>query len=376
MKMFRTKGLLTQINNTHLDGRIFVSINIGVGFSSSWIYADDERKFLGSATSKLFSNYIKAVVKEKYSLDIHSIVSMNSTSFFWESSEDHYLQETENIINEMVNPVINESLFKLEKQETIERFKTNYKNLEFRGRMKMLEFSSKNRDYHFDQLAMDLQNVDLENVKLLQKNLLIPDNIFLFFHGNANKEDLKNLKLPTLTNKNVRFLFEIPNLADLQDESLVVNSKGNYQCGCIKFERLPQENNLTKEYTVLDIIAEIMFNGDYTLDVDLLDASITYYKHPLKTYKNEVLNCLTEEHVEIAKANLLKRLGKSLALYPNEFTETAGRLFFNKINIFEWKETILDIDYQSIKEFLDSRDYQIREGYLMYHKEDIESGII
>src|SRR5699024_11115065 len=158
----------------------------------------------------------------------------------------------------------------------------------------------------------------------------LPRNVFLFLHGQANVRDLTNLSFTTKpSDTQVEVISKAMNLNFLDDVILAKKTKGNYECGCLKFERPATFKGLSKEYAVLTIIGEIMFSDFYQVDVDPQDVSITYFKKPLRMYKHDILTSLTEENVEKAKEKFLNRMDEVFGASPIKFTREAGLLYYN-----------------------------------------------
>lgn len=376
MQAFKVADSIVCINNTPLQGSVYVSLTFGIGFASRKIRVQEQEKFIGASTANVYFNYIKTLIKQKYHLEIGSSVSMNSSSLYWKSTEEDYVTEIQNVLDELFTDVIDETLFAQEKKNTIARFKNHYKNLEFRGRLKIMEFTHKNKDYSFEDLTQDLLNVTDNDVQTMRKYLLTPRNSFLFLHGPANKDAVRKITLPKIKSKQIQYLFGIEDYHFLQDEAFITKSKNDYQCGSIKFERGPTFEHISKEYAVLTLIGEMLFKGYYSIEVDHMDASIIYYEIPLRSYKHDVLNIIDRDNVDKAKIRFLKRFDQFIGQQPHAFVEMAGRLHFDKINIYEWYENIKELNAQEIQEFIQVRNYKIREGYIHYYKEENEYGII
>lgn len=376
MKRFNVNGLPICINDSDLKGKIYISFQVGVGFASRRITVDGKETVMGSATAKVYFNYLKIILKKRYLLDVDCSVSMNQASVYWETIPEKYVDEVQNIVNELFHTPVEESIFVKVKEDTIERYKNNYKHLEFRGRMQILEFADKNKNYSLNQLSTDLLHVDIEKVNFMRENLFFPENMYLFIHGKANQKPLENVPIP---DKQVGEVEQVHHLVDfhfLQDEVLQKQLKGSYQCGAIKFERNPTTVDLSLEYAVLSIIGEILFQGLHEVKVDRMDASILYYENPLRKYKLRVFDCITEANVEKAKKEIVQKIDILVGKKPKEFIQLAGRLYFDNIDIYLWFAYIKSINHKQIEEFLNRRDYKIREGYLNYYKEGDKYGVI
>lgn len=301
---------------------------------------------------------------------------MNASTLYWKSSEDRYAAEIQQVMNELFNDFIDKKIFAQEKKDTIDRFKSNYKDLEFRGRIKMMEFSHQNKNYSLEHLTQDLLNVTMDHVRKLRKHLLFPRNLFLFIHGLADKEILKQLKIPKMKQKQVQYLFAVDNFHFLQDEAFVKKSKDDYECGCLKFERGPTFDSISKEFAVLTLLGEILFKGYFSIEVDHMDASIMYFDTPLRKYKYDIFTSIDRDNVEKAKMRFLRRFDQFIGQQPFAFVEFAARLHFDKINIYEWYKNIKELTAAEIRNFIQERNYKIREGYVQFYKEESQYGIV
>ncbi|MFD1850866.1 hypothetical protein [Oceanobacillus bengalensis] len=376
MKLFNVSELPVCINDTDLKGKLYVSFQIGAGFASRRIIVDGSETIIGSATAKVYFNYLKIILKKKYHLDVDCRVTMNQSSIYWESTPEKCVGELQNVVNELFLASIEESIFVKEKEDTIERYKNNYKHLEFRGRMQILEFADKNKNFRLSQLSTDLLHVDLGKVSFMREHLFFPGNMFVFIHGNENQKQLETVSIPDKKTAEVEQVHHLQDFNFLQDEVLQRQMNGSYQCGGIKFDRNPTTVDLTLEHAVLSIIGEILFQGLHEVKVDRMDASILYYETPLKKYKLRVFDCITEVNIEKAKEEIMNKMDVLVGRKPKEFVLLAGKLYFNNIDIYLWFAYIKSINRKQMEDFLNMRDYKVREGYVNYYKEGDKYGVI
>ncbi len=356
------------INEVDLQDRLYVAVTIGTGFAPREVQVNEERLFIGSAGAKIFSNYMKCKMEEKYSIHMTATVSMKSTSFIWKTTTDRYVKELQLFMNELYEGEINEQQLLTVKQATIERYKKNYKDLEFRGRMKIQEFTHYNKSFVFDQLSQDLLDVNLSVVQTVRQNIFVPNQTIIFCHGKAKREEFKQLTIPNGSPSRVIYLFDAKSERFLQNQQFKQQSKGNFWCGSMKFERTPTLTDLAKEYVVLNLIGDIMNKGSYLVEVDPLDASIIYDQNRAHS-KNDLRDIITDENVQIAKKRIYLRLDRELKGEPEQFMEKVGRLFVNQIDYFDCLSHLDDITANDIHDFFHRRDYKIREGSVMYYKE-------
>lgn len=370
MNVLKVDDLLIGFHQAGLSGKVAISLNIGAGFALRKVEVDGEEILFGSAAAKVYFNYVKSRLKELYDIPVASSTTMNSTNLYWESEPERYKEEIQQLLNELFLIPIDYDRLMQEKKDTMERYHANYKILEFRGRMRMLEFTDANKSFEMNQLSRDLMDLTKEQVDLLRSHLCFADNMFLFVHGDGDVADLEELNVPDHEKKDLQGSFKLSNWQYEQDVTLKKASKGNYQCGAIKFERHPTAIDLSIEHAVLSIIGEILFRGKYEVHVDRVDASITYFETPLKEYKQDVYSKLTDQNIEAGKNAVVEKLERMLRSQPNHFVSMAGKMYFDRVDIHQWMAAIRQLQPEQIKDFLKERDYKIREGYLNYYKEE------
>lgn len=376
MKRFNVNGLPVCINDTNLKGKLYISFQVGVGFASRRIMVDGNETMMGSAAAKIYFNYLKIILNRRYQLEVDSSVSMNHASVFWETTPEKYVDEVQHVVNELFHKPVEESIFIKEKEDTIKRYKNNYKHLEFRGRMQILEFADKNKNFLLQQLSTDLLEVDIEKVNFMREHLFFPRNMYLFIHGKGNQTSLENVRIPDKQMREVEQVHPLDDYHFLRDVKLEKQLKDKYHCGAIRFERNPTTEDLTLEHAVLSVIGEILFKGLHEVKVDRMDASILYYETPLKKYKMRIFDCITEANVEKAREEMIEKIDVLVGKKPKEFIQLAGRMYFDNIDIYLGFAYIKSINHKQIEEFLSFRDYKIREGYLNYYKEGDKYGVI
>lgn len=368
MEQFQRKDVTFCLNEVDQQDTIHISVTLGAGFSPKELQVDDEHIMIGSAAMKVFSNYVKLRMRERYNTRVNAIVSMSATSFTWETTKENYVAEIQHLFKELYEKDINEDELLREKQHTIEGYKKVYKDLAFRGQMKLQEFTHTNKSFQLDELSQDLLDVTPSTIQKLRKYVILPSNTFVFCHGKADKNQLKQLIIPSIPTGEINYLYHVSNFHFLQNQEYVKQSKGNYWCGSTRFEREPNLTELAKEYVVLQLIGELSNRGPYRVEVDPFDASIVYERKGQKPI-DSFTSLLTEERVQVAKKEIYQRLSKELTQQPELFIEKVGRLFVNHIHYFECIPYLEEVSAEDMQQFITMRDYRLREGFVRYYKE-------
>lgn len=368
MEQFQRNDVTFCLNEVEQQDAIYVSVTLGAGFSPKELQVDDEHIIIGSAAMKVFSNYVKQCMRERHDTQMNAIVSMGATSFIWKTTRENHVADIQHLFEELYGTDINEDELLREKQYTIEGYKKVYKDLAFRGQMKLQEFTHTNKSFQLDELSQDLRDVDSSTIQKMRKYLVLPSNTFVFCHGKADKNQLKQLMIPSVPTREVNYLYHVSNYHFLQNQEYAKQSKGNYWCGSTRFERNPVITDLEKEYVVLQLIGELSNRGPYRVEVDPFDASIVYERKGQKPI-DLFTSFLTEERVQVAKKEIYQRISKELTQQPEQFTEKVGRLFVSHIHYFECISYLEEITAKDIQQFITMRDYRLREGFVRYYKE-------
>ena len=239
MHLFEINDVKVCLNPADLKDDIYVSLSIGIGFTPRRISHNHETVFIGSASAKMFFNYVSEYLKTNCSIETTPVVSMGSSSLLLKTTKTSFLQDVQTILDVLFTIEIDEERWLVEKENTLNRFKANYKDLEFRGRMKMLEFTHSNKSFQLGQLTQDLLDVDLQTITTMRESLVYPKNCFIFIHGNVDKEMVENLQVEKSGEKEIIKLYNSVDSNQLYDEKFELKSKGNYACGSLKFDRPP-----------------------------------------------------------------------------------------------------------------------------------------
>lgn len=368
MEQFQRNDVTFCLNEVEQQDTIYVSVTLGAGFSPKELQIDDDHIMIGSAAMKVFSNYVKQRMREKHNTEMSAIVSMSATSFTWETTKEKHVADIQHLLEELYEKNINEDALLREKQRTIDGYKKVYKDLAFRGQMKLQEFTHTNKSFQLDELSQDLLDVDASTIQKTREYLVLPSNTFVFCHGKADKSQLNQLIIPSVPTREINYLYHVSNYHFLQNQEYAKQSKGNYWCGSTRFERNPVLTDLEKEYVVLQLIGELSNRGPYRVEVDPFDASIVYERKGQKKI-DSFTSLLTEERVQVAKKEIYQRLSKELTHEPEQFTEKVGRLFVNHIHYFECISYLEEVTAKDIHQFITMRDYRLREGFVRYYKE-------
>jgi len=370
MKTFRSNGLNVWLNDVELNDDVFISLSIGGGFGSEWMGCKEDIIKIGPASAKLYANYIKRTLKEIGLHGLETNVSMHSTSLIWQTKDDTYLEDVQKVLNSIFLGLNDKSLFEDEKEQTIKRFKHCYKDLSFRGSMKMLEFAHQNTLYRFEHLIKGLQESTIEQMESFNKYVIHPENMFLYIHGTIDENSLQHLEVPEFHHNYAQQLFKAGRVHFSEDELYKVTStKGSWHCGCIRFERHRPVQDLTAEHLILSLIGEILFQGKVIVKVDHGDASLTYFRQPLRTYKDEIMKLVTEQNFEKAREKLINNFDTQVRYRPLNFVEWVGQSYMQQIHVYKWVNLLKTITADEFSDWMIKSNYVIREGYLKYEKE-------
>jgi len=367
LEQFQRHDVTFCLNEVDLGDELNVSVTLGAGFVPKELQVDETYVKIGSGAVKVFSNYIKHRMKERHRTPMDAIVSMSATSFIWKTTKEHYVTDIQHLFNELYEEDLHEDELFGVKQRTIENYKNVYKDLAFRGQMKLQEFTHTNKTFELEELSQGLLEVNMSTVQKVRDYLIRPSNTFVFCHGQADKNQLTQLIIPAVQSRKINDVFHVSNFHFLKDQEYVKQSKGNYWCGSIRFERNPVLTDLAKEYVVLHLIGELSNRGAYKVEVDPFDASISFERKGQKQ-KDAFMSVITEEQIQMAKMGIYQQLGKEFRNHPEQFMEHVGRLFINHIHYFECLSHLEELTAKDVLQFLHMRDYRLREGFVHYYK--------
>ena len=239
-------------------------------------------------------------------------------------------------------------LFETSKKNTIEKFRKNYKNGEFRALYKAFEYSDANKGYKLYDLIEGLQKINYETFINENKLLIVPDNCCLYINGKLQDiscEAVEQINTIFAENQHTATLSGTMSEQRLKDDAhLLEVARENVNVDILS---LGFETNIS----VLDRMIYLLFQSqkilaeNKILHIDTFDSSIIMQTEEVIKMKMMLKNVLKEEAFEQTRKHVLGVINQWLEMDPMRFNMLAVELKIENVQIIDFLNIISTVEY-------------------------------
>ena len=239
-------------------------------------------------------------------------------------------------------------LFETSKKNTIEKFRKNYKNGEFRALYKAFEYSDANKGYKLYDLIEGLQKINYETFINENKLLIVPDNCCLYINGKLQDiscEAVEQINTIFAENQHTATLGGTMSEQRLKDDAhLLEVARENVNVDILS---LGFETNIS----VLDRMIYLLFQSqkilaeNKILHIDTFDSSIIMQTEEVIKMKMMLKNVLKEEAFEQTRKHVLGVINQWLEMDPMRFNMLAVELKIENVQIIDFLNIISTVEY-------------------------------
>lgn len=234
------------------------------------------------------------------------------------------------------------------KKNTIEKFRKNYKNGEFRALYKAFEYSDANKGYKLYDLIEGLQKINYETFINENKLLIVPDNCCLYINGKLQDiscEAVEQINTIFAENQHTATLGGTMSEQRLKDDAhLLEVARENVNVDILS---LGFETNIS----VLDRMIYLLFQSqkilaeNKILHIDTFDSSIIMQTEEVIKMKMMLKNVLKEEAFEQTRKHVLGVINQWLEMDPMRFNMLAVELKIENVQIIDFLNIISTVEY-------------------------------
>lgn len=239
-------------------------------------------------------------------------------------------------------------LFETSKKNTIEKFRKNYKNGEFRALYKAFEYSDANKGYKLYDLIEGLQKINYETFINENKLLIVPDNCCLYINGKLQDiscEAVEQINTIFAENQHTATWGGTMSEQRLKDDAhLLEVARENVNVDILS---LGFETNIS----VLDRMIYLLFQSqkilaeNKILHIDTFDSSIIMQTEEVIKMKMMLKNVLKEEAFEQTRKHVLGVINQWLEMDPMRFNMLAVELKIENVQIIDFLNIISTVEY-------------------------------
>lgn len=330
--------------NEYPEDAIYISMAINMGTTTRFFYYNDKQIECNLAFPNVFVNCLKRLVNNKFECNIDRTI----TYIHFHSRKQSFGQDLVWFIKTVLKSEIDYEMFERAKSDSIEGFKKNYKNGQFRGWMKSYEISDLNKQYSLSKLIKDLETMDYIQFKKYKEILIAASNCRMYVNGvltdlSDEKNEVVN-KLLNFTNEKPRLCGTLLNPYLRMDAHLLELSREPYNIDILSFHFDPKVSMQDRLIYMLFETEKIPMQ-DRIMHMDIFDASVIVNEPELQKLKNYFKRILTKEQFINKKNILLARIQHWLEKKPVRFNETYLEMAENGISLLDCIQIIMNLEY-------------------------------
>lgn len=330
---------------------VYISLSFNVGVATRYFLLRGKEVFANNlAFANVFVNCVKQIAIDA---PIDYNVDRTITTIHLKSSHSAMAQDLMWIAENVLNLATEPEQFEKVKAMTVENFRQNYKNGQFRGWHKAYEVADLNKQYTLKQLIDDVQNINYEQFQETVKTLIVPSNCKIYVNGNlsdltdeqlARLEQLLQKKdpMPTLAGK-----YADPYMR--QDCHLLELSREPYNIDILSF-LFEKKVGMMDRTIYMMIETDKLPTQDCTLHIDPFDTSVITNEKELAKRKLYFKRIATKEQFQKAREKALTVFKTLLEDSPQRFNEFVTNMTMNGVSPLECMSVLAELEYEKYAE--------------------------
>lgn len=157
------------------DSKIYITLGINVGVATRYFLIDGKKEYISNLSfANILTNYLKLILGQELVVNVDRTITHLTYISKQETFEEDFLR----FIRTIFASDKDAELFETSKKNTIEKFRKNYKNGEFRALYKAFEYSDANKGYKLYDLIEGLQKINYETFINENKLLMVGDGSY------------------------------------------------------------------------------------------------------------------------------------------------------------------------------------------------------
>ena len=333
--------------NRHLykGGGVYISLGFNTGITTRYYKTANQETRKGNLA---FSNIFVNCIKHKQDLVFDCYIGRTTTIFTIKSSQETMSEDLINSISYFSSLCFSVDEFVDVKKITLEGFKREYKNGDFRSRYKALEVADIVKGYTFDGLVEDLANIEYEEFISLYNDLIKCGKCNVYVNGNIRDLSLEEIDtisklsnndiIPTIwCGKNLdHYLFDDAHIIEVARESCNIS---------VLHFSFDKSTNMLDKFLWTTIESERIPEKDKEFNVDWYDASVIVRTADVISIKEYLTDNINEEEYKKAKCSTLMKyfrlLEKNPIIYAQRFLEMKN----NNCDLNDYLQTLDRLEY-------------------------------
>lgn len=356
------------LNKDFEDKQVFIAVGFRGGYTSKRFIINDNEQFCGNlAMYNVLFNYLSDDPElNDMRFDVHG-----SSAFILCSTDTSNCADVlKKLLARVCNGDYSKTGFEEAKEKTANAFAAQYKNEEFRARLKAREVTDLNKAFTLKELINDIKGIDYDSFIKCMTTLFVTGNIVVYVVGNSEKIDLSGIDDLTkneIKNGNVRisgFGFD----PYLRQDSHVLNiARKNENIIVEAFDFINPETTDFAKQVILEIFAASLPCKNVEIFVDPLDAGIICEAEDVCSYK-PLFSKLGKNEFNAAKRFVLSKYIAMMKDRSELFTLTAAEMLINGIYIEQFIEFVAGMEYEVFEEICEKADYKATEAQVILRK--------
>jgi hypothetical protein len=373
---------LPLIVNEHDYGRDVSYVTLGGfgGFCSTGLYEKSTKNFfhINRATMLIFTLMVKNYCKEINRIRTKIQVNKTTYSITIKTKQKKIEEDIYNLLDAVYDQKYDENAFIDAKEKILKDFSEKYSDAKFKAYLNILEFSDKNKDYNFIDLAKDIKEISFKEFDSIISKLVTFKNSLLLINGQipSNTEKFIQLILDKKTETDdIQLIYSVRDPYLETDMHLVKQDKAYLEMGALRFNFLGENIGLEEQCLLLNIVGITLFSKRFDISIDSVDKSIVYMEAPLKEYKNEIYDIFANVNIAKLKNELLYVNNKLMTEKPYLFNNFLLNIELNNIDYLKYLDLLINMDESSLQDLVNRGKLKITEAHLIFKERKVFTNV-
>ncbi|WP_164216030.1 hypothetical protein [Virgibacillus sp. YIM 98842] len=353
------------------DQEAYISISYGAGYGDRLVTENNEMMWVGGGSSNILTNIKKKQLQEKFpGFELNVQITMDTSTINIKITDGMFTDAIDPILETLFTEKVTMEAFQQQKETSTHDFALHMKNPAFNSMMDIQEFAIPNRLFNTDLLQQDLVDVLYDDILLLNDTLFRPENAIMvaaYQDRNFNESNWLEEKIEgeTAGERTVHHVFKRNNFRNMVRQ--VYDSREERAIGTLLFRNKPIDYKTEMELIYLQVIADIIFQENYYVNIGKDYASIVYENRGKLEFLPKVLTMKWDEK-EFYKArdDYYTRLQYVKTNDAGKFISILGQYFVRDINFLSMMNIFDSVTYEAFLEYMQAIKIKLAEMKIIY----------
>ncbi len=365
----RDKMNLYMVYGDYKD-KVYLTVTIRCGFAYRYVYFIDEleSREVNQGFPGILALYIHDAGSTALGRRLIAKTFRGNISVTMESDAKHWEKDAERLYTFLFRTGTQEKDFHNAKHQAMTNMTDVYAQPLGKALYHLLEFSDKCKGFQFSRLSRGMSSLDFETFERYRTDFVHPGNADILVGCGKQVQGGGRLALPRMNRPHRPFVLCAEEWDPLlqHDAHKVMTAAESTQVRCMKFFFSQLNGTSEQRRLLLDILAGIIYQNSFEVNVDAFDSSISYWGETVVPRKTDLRSLFSNENaVQESRELALRYLRFGKTGDPMSQFSWLGALTTDGVDIGSYMNALRNCTPQSLTELFDKVDPVVTEGKMI-----------